>query len=113
AEMVVPLMTPWVKEPGELVGYRIDAGGVWPLVSVIVQAGQREIIEDGFPLVLDGNDMVEFKRDRVSTLGQVAVFAHTASPVNGVLPGCLVDETSALSFFERPPGFGVKESKHV
>jgi hypothetical protein len=32
SEMVAPLVTPWVKEAGQLASYRIDARNVRPIV---------------------------------------------------------------------------------
>jgi hypothetical protein len=63
--------------------------------------------------VLNGNDVVDFKRNRVSSLGKVAVLAYTARAVDDSLPDHLVHETSGLSSVDRPPCFGVKEGKDV
>src|SRR5439155_19376862 len=45
SEMLEPLVTPWMKEPYDLTGSRIDARDIRPLVGITTKTGDRAILK--------------------------------------------------------------------
>jgi len=73
--MVLPPVTPGMKQPGEFSGLWVQAGKVRPLVGVTGETRQREILLGCGTFVLFRDDMVHLKRKAREWFRELAVFA--------------------------------------
>jgi len=82
AEVVIPLVPTWVEEANELRGGTsgVNAADVRSFVPVTVDARKREVAQDGFPAVLQGDDVVDCKGEETTGLWDVAILADVLGP---------------------------------
>ncbi len=74
-KVVVPIVDSWIEQKGFVTGLGINSGDIWPFVIVALKTRKAQILLDGVPVHLLGNDMVDLKRCRVEVLRHLAVFA--------------------------------------
>src|SRR5437899_2209178 len=85
SEMLEPLVTPWMKEPYDLTGSRIDARDIRPLVGITTKTGDRAILKCCLSPMLACNDVIDGKSETVCGLRHVTVFAAVMrTPANPV-----------------------------
>jgi hypothetical protein len=65
----------WVKEADDFSFADIDAGDVRPLVSVAVEAGERQVASGGEAAVFPSDNVIDLERDAAEILVELAVFA--------------------------------------
>src|SRR5437764_825674 len=73
--MTPPIVPPRVKQQHGPARHRVNAGQVWPLETVVVKAGQRQIVRGRPSAVTAGDDVINFKGKGRGFGRQAAVFA--------------------------------------
>ena len=67
-----------MKQANELAGLRIDASNIGPFEAVAMDAGKGEILLVSCAAVLTGNDVIDLKRSRMYSGGQLTIFTSRA-----------------------------------
>jgi hypothetical protein len=75
---------------------------VRPLVEVVIQAGQRQVLGDSRSVVLLGNDVVDLEGQNVERLRQPTVFAGVFGAVPNQTFQCLVHRVRRQGKRARP-----------
>src|SRR5208337_1462837 len=75
-EVTLPLIPSRVEQPGNPPGLRVNSGDVRPLVSIVMQARQRKIVERCGTAMLTRDDIVDWKwHCRIAGLRHPAILA--------------------------------------
>jgi hypothetical protein len=77
-KMPRPLMTAGIEQRDNFPGLGVDAGDVWPFVTIARETAQAEIAGPGRSIVVFRDDVIDFEGDTVARLGHLAVFATVA-----------------------------------
>jgi hypothetical protein len=99
-EMLVPPMTPRMKQLRDAVRFRIDAGQVRTFVQITVDAGEREIVEFVTAAVKSRNDVLDVESSqRRIILMKLAILAAVAGafPNGGSRRGIIAYDEPTIS----------------
>ncbi|CAN5900513.1 hypothetical protein BH23GEM7_BH23GEM7_30910 [soil metagenome] len=86
AEVLLPLVSPGVKERHDLTGEGIDSRQVGSLVQVTAVAGQSQVIEVVRAAVLPGDDVLDVVGQLAVLLDEPAVFTTIRCPTANPIP---------------------------
>jgi len=78
AEVLRPNVGSWVKEAGELAGFRVEARNVGPFIQIAAAAAQGKVIRGRLPAVLPSDNVVHDVPEGGSRLWEQAILATVA-----------------------------------
>jgi hypothetical protein len=79
-EMLVPLLSPRMKQRDDLTGVRIDPRQVRPFIAVAVAARESQVFQYGGAAVLLSDDVVEVKRQLSERFRETTILAAVTGP---------------------------------
>ena len=100
-----------MKQSRNLAGNRVNAGQIWPLVAITVDASEGEILCVGWASVFSRNDVIDLKVQSTETLGEVAIFTSEKCSLSSKLNeiGRHAKSIRSAMRLEREQGFGLHE----
>lgn len=72
--MFGPSILPGMKQPNDVLRFTIPSSEVGSLLAVAVRTTKGEVFQHGFPTVLLGDDVIQYKMKGGMRLGKVTVF---------------------------------------
>ncbi len=76
-----PQVVPWMVETNKIACVRVGSRKVRSLMTIAMQAGEREIIQDGCSSMLTCNDVIGMEGQRIAGSGKLAVLATAVCPL--------------------------------
>jgi len=84
-EVLMPKVAARVKQPGEQASRVIQAGDVGPFEAVAMRAAEREVFWTAGTPMLAGDYMIDWKREIVRRLGNLAILASVMGALANLL----------------------------
>lgn len=99
AKMLSPNLMTRMEQLHDDPCFRVNPGQVWAFMVIAGKTGECEIVERCWPMMLQGNDVIDFKRTRIEPLWHLTIFAQIASPLpNRIAQQSIHQEISGVNF---------------